>query len=175
MQSKEGNIVKLRINASGKRIIGFTELYARDPRTRHPRISDILNSAEPFLLIREEEDSSVDEGRFQAIPKDSLSYVEVLDEPENPSRLCIEGTLRPITVELREPPATLRGQLFVPSQDNWVTVLLDGLRPFINLVNVEFVNSVERYEYLAISKSDVVVAEDVVASKPDSWVVGGFV
>ena len=73
------------------------------------------------------------------------------------------------------PPATLRGELFVPTQDNWVTVLLEGLRRFINLVNVEFVNSVERYEYLAISKSHVVVAEDVVASKPDSWVVGGFV
>ncbi len=159
MQGEEGNIVKVRINASGKRIIGYVELYAKDARTTHPRISDILNSAEPFLLIREEEDSSVDEGRFQAIPKDSLSYVEALDEPENPSWLRIEGTLRPITVELREPAATLRGELFVPTEDNWVTVLLDGLT-FINLVNVEFVNSVERYEYLAISKSH---AEEVVA------------
>jgi hypothetical protein len=156
MQSEEGNIVRLRINASGKRIIGFMELYARDPRTTHPRISDTLNSAEPFLLIREDEDSSVDKGGFQAIPKDSLSYVEALDEPENPSWLRDEGTLRTISLELREPVATLRGDLWVPSEGK-VSEVLNDSRRFINLLNVEFVNSVERYKYLAISKSHVVV------------------
>lgn len=156
MHSKENNVVKMRINASGKRIIGFVELYAKDPRTTHPRISDILNSAEPFLLIRDEEDSSADNGGFQAIPKDSLSYVEALDEPDNPSWLCNEGMLRTISLELREPVATVRGELWVPNEGN-VSEVLNDSRRFINLLNVEFVNSVERYKYLAISKSHVVV------------------
>ena len=156
MQGEEGNIVKLRINASGKRIIGHVERYVKDARTTHPRISDILNSAEPFLLIRKEEDSSVDEGGFQAIPKDSLSYVEALDEPENPSWLRNEGTLRTISLELREPVATMRGELWVPSEGK-VSEVLNDSRRFISLLNVEFVNSVERYKYLAISKSHVVV------------------
>ncbi|HXV62761.1 MAG TPA: hypothetical protein VEK15_18830 [Vicinamibacteria bacterium] len=153
--SIQEKIVKLRINASGKRIIGFVDLFAKDAGTTHPRISDILNNVEPFLLIREAEDSAGEERGFQAIPKDSLSYVEALDEPENPAWLCKAGDRRRITVELREPSATVKGDILVPTGSKLSEVLNDSRR-FINVLSAEFVDSVERYRYLAVNKSHVV-------------------
>jgi hypothetical protein len=161
MSADKRRFVKVRINATGKRLIGYVDLlaptYPVDRRTEHPRISDVLNGPDFFLLIQEEEEpSALENDDFRAIPKDALSYVEALDEPENPPALCLEGTLRKVTVELERPAMSLQGELFVPYDCKTSDVLNDPRR-FISLRNVQFLDSVERYDYLAVAKRSIVL------------------
>lgn len=153
--------VKVRINASGKRIIGYVDLlaatYPVNRRPEHPRISDVLNGPDFFLLIQEDErPSALEDDDFLAIPKDALSYVEALDEPENPPSLCLEGTHRTVNVELEEPSMSLRGELFVP-YDCKASDMLNDTRRFLSLRDVRFIDSVERYNYVAVAKRSIVV------------------
>jgi len=139
--------VKVRINACGQRIIGYVHL---PPGVT--RMSDFLNSPEPYLMVRESETLSPD-GRepFRAVLKEAISYVQALEEPEPILSLRKDGAFRWVTAELKGLDATIDGELFVPAESDMPAVLNDGRR-FINLRNVHFQRSVERYDYLAVSK-----------------------
>ncbi len=71
MQEREGqsHVVKLRVNASGKRVIGFVDLAGE-----YDRVSYLLSSADPFLLVSPEGRSRADGGGdAAAILKDAVS------------------------------------------------------------------------------------------------------
>jgi hypothetical protein len=142
-------VVKIRVNASGRRIIGFVRL---PPETY--RISDVLNGPDPYLSLEDEEDPR-SHAAVTAILKDCVSYVEAVEEPETPARLRRQGTFRLIVVELREPPAAVAGELFLPGSKSALEVLNDS-RLFINLRNAQFLKSHERYTYVAIAKKQAV-------------------
>ena len=75
MASEDTRIVRVRINVSGKRLIGYVPL----PPGEFSRLSDVLNGSEPYILIRDEEAPSARQSR--AILKDAISYVEAVVEP----------------------------------------------------------------------------------------------
>ncbi len=138
-------VVKIRLNASGKRVIGYVELLGHENR-----ISDRLNDADTFFLLDTPE-TAESGAECLAIFKDAVSYVEALEEPERVHERREAGCFKWVTVELVEPPATLMGELFVPT-DAKVTDCLNDPRRFINLKNVTFADSAEHYGYLALGK-----------------------
>ena len=151
MQPEDNRIVKVRVNASGKRAIGYVDLPAE-----HQRISDILNGPEDYLMLRQEERPlPSDERGIVAIFNEAISYVEALEEPERSKSLRREGKFHPVTAELKEPAVTIQAELFVP-ENGTIRAVLNGPRRFINLRNVRFINSIEKYGYLAVGKKQII-------------------
>jgi hypothetical protein len=147
-------VVKVRVNASGLRIIGFVHLPDGVYRT-----SDVLNAGDPYLLIQDtNEPSPLEKGGFRAVLKDSISYVEALEEPSAPQGLKRAGLFTLIAVELRFPVVRMEGVIFTPEDQTPYEVVNDGRR-FISLRNVQFHKSVERYDYLAVGKEAATLLE----------------
>lgn len=140
----EAKVIRARINASGHRLIGEVELGP----DQH-RISDVLNGAARFVLVRDAE-------ARHAVLTDAVSYVIAIEEPRRPGGLRRQGEFHAVTVELREPRATLHAECFVPDGGTLIEVL-DGPDRFLNLRNVEFVGSRERYDHLAVRKGQMTV------------------
>ena len=142
--------VRLRINASGRRQIGSLDLT-----DQYDRVSDFLNSQEPFLLLREDLDDAAQAA--EAILKNAISYVEALEE-EGTTKLSSppQGDFKQVTVELAVPRTIIRANIFVPGGQTIGSVLNDERR-FISLRNVEFEGSVESYSFLAVGKSQVLL------------------
>ena len=154
MGSEHTRVVRVRINASGKRLIGYVPL----PPGEFSRLSDVLNGAEPYILIRDQEAPSVPgKGQSRAILKDTISYVEVVVEPGF-QRKSPKGVFEAVTLSLREPAVTVSGELFVPQPATVMDVINDSRR-FINLRNVGFRNSVEAYGFLAVGKAQAHLIE----------------
>ena len=153
MTAENTQIVRVRVNISGIRLIGFVSL---PPPGEFSRFSDVLNSAEPYILIREGSPESGD-GPSQAVLKDSITYVEALVEPDF-QRRSPQGTFETVAVSLKKPVVTLSGELFVPQHVTALDVFNDGRR-FINLRNVEFRDSAEAYDFLAVGKAQAYLIE----------------
>ncbi len=148
MTAEDTKFVRVRLNVSGKRLIGHVPL----PPGEFSRFSDVLNSAEPYILMRGEDESlEHGEGPSQAVQKDSITYVEALAEPGY-QRRSSQGAFEAITISLKKPAVTLSGELFVPHQMTAIDVFNDGHR-FVNLRSVRFRESPEAYDFLAVGKS----------------------
>jgi hypothetical protein len=155
MQEEEEvpHVVKLRINASGRRVIGFLDVAAA-----FDRVSDLLNSADPFLMVEPEVESHAGGGDDAvAILKDAVSYVEALEERHSTTLSSPPaGDYQSVLVELAIPPTVIRANIFVPEGQAFADVLNDERR-FVSLRNVEVQGSVEIYSYLAVGKKQIVV------------------
>jgi hypothetical protein len=117
-----------------------------------------LNSAEPYILIRDQEQApEPGKGTSRAILKDSISYVEALVEPGF-QRQSPQGGFQSITLSLAEPAVTIEGELFVLRPGTVMDVFNDARR-FINLRNVRFRDSVEAYGFLAVGKAQAHLIE----------------
>ena len=148
MTAEGTQIVRVRVNVSGFRLIGFVSL----PPGEFSRFSDVLNGAEPYFLIRDQEEPpEPGGGASRALLKDSITYVEALAEPGF-ERRSPQGTFEAVTVSLKKPAVTLSGELFVPQHVTAIDVFNDGRR-FINLRNVGFCDSAEAYDFLAVGKA----------------------
>ncbi len=139
--------VKVRLDASGKRLVGYVTLNAGEHR-----ISDGLNNPDPFFFINTEE-LMPEEGILQrAILKDAVSYVAALEEPERPASMRATGRFCRTSIELVRPATALVGEVFIPTGQN-IAMVLNDRRRFINLRNVVFGDAPESYSYLALAKS----------------------
>ena len=147
MTGDDTKIVRVRLNVSGKRLIGYVPL----PPGEFSRFSDVLNGAAPYILIRDQAVPEPGTGASRAILKNSISYVEALAEPDF-QRQSPQGAFQPIALSLTEPTVTIEGELFVPQSGTVMDVLNDARR-FINLRNVNFRDSVEAYGFLAVGKA----------------------
>ena len=156
MTAEDTQIVRVRVNISGIRLIGFVSL---PPSGEFSRFSDVLNSAEPYILIRDQEGSpEPGESPSRAVLKDSITYVEALVEPGFQRRRSPQGTFEAVAVSLKKPVVTLSGELFVPQHLTALDVFNDGRR-FINLRNVEIRDSAEAYDFLAVGKAQTYLIE----------------
>ena len=154
MAAEDTKIVRVRVNISGKRLIGYVSL----PPGEFSRCSDVLNGSEPYILIQDQEvPPETGKGLFRAISKASISYVEVLTEPGF-QRKSPQGAFQAITLRLKEPAVTISGELFVPQPGTAMDVFNDARR-FINLQNVGFRGSVEAYGFLAVGKAQAYFIE----------------
>jgi len=145
---KQKKIVKVRVNASGKRIIGIISVPPP-----HFRVSDYLNSHDEFLLVKQDKTDI-------ALLKDSISYIEALEEGDDTGSRPKNGSFHPVTVTLRNHAGTVEGELFVPDGSNLIGTL-NRIRRFINLKKVHFVNSPERYAFLAIGKQEIIQIQEI--------------
>lgn len=158
-QEKRPHVVKLRVNASGRRMIGILDL----PEA-FDRVSDLLNSEDPFLLVKPEFEPDADDGdddgeHVAAILKDAVSYVEALEEQRSSALSSPPaGAFEEVLVELALPSAVLRASIFVPEGQALADVLNDERR-FVSLRSVEFLRTVETYRYLAIGKRRIVMVK----------------
>jgi hypothetical protein len=117
-----------------------------------------LNSVKPYILIRDREGSpEPGDGPSQAVLKGSITYVEALGWPGF-QRRSSQGTFEAVAVSLKKPVVTLSGELFVPQHVTALDVFNDGRR-FINLRNVEFRDSAEAYDFLAVGKAQAYLIE----------------
>lgn len=147
----EHRFVKVRINASGKHVTGSIELAEGVHR-----VSDILNGPGPCIMLTPEEAAvtSREEGP-RLIFKDAISYLEIVEEPKTGTRAARAGEFRPVVAELRtSEPQQIIAEVFVPDGQCLLDVFSDP-SPFVNLRNVHFSNFIERYPYLAVSKSQI--------------------
>ena len=154
--------VRVRVNVLGIRLIGFVSL----PPGEFSRFSDVLNGDEPYILIRSQEPTpeareapslpspvtiSRTTSASRAVRKESISYVEALTEPAF-QRTSPQGAFEAVRVSLKNPAVTLLGELFVP-KDMAAIDVFNSARRFINLRNVEFCDSDEAYDFLAVGKA----------------------
>ena len=154
MTTDKTRVVRVRLNVSGKRLIGYVPL----PPGEFSRFSDVLNNAEPYILIRDDQEpGAAGTGLSRAILKDSISYVEALVEPGF-QRKSPQGAFRTVTLGLSDTAVTLVGELFVPRAGTVIDVCNDARR-FINLRNVRFRDSVEAYGFLAVGKAQAHIIE----------------
>ena len=151
MQAEDKRRVKIRVNASGNRIIGYVYLA---PEVH--RASDFLNGPDPYLVVWDEDQPLVGEGTFTAILKDAVSYVQAVEEPEAVKGLRRQGTFYTIVVQLEEPSVAIEAELFVPHERKIPEVLNDS-RPFFSLRNAQLVKAPERYSYLAVGKKQSIL------------------
>ena len=138
---KKSRFVKVRVNASGRRIIGI--IVVPPP---HFRVSDYLNSHDDFLLVKQE--------------KAAISYLEALEEGEDSGSRPKSGAFHPVTITMKNHAGTIEGELFIPEGDSLVGTL-NRIRRFVNLRKVEFVNSPERYDFLAVCKEGIILVQEV--------------
>ena len=148
MGADDARVLRVRVSASEKRLIGYVDL----PADVSSRFSDLLNGPEAYLVIRQQasEDLTADEGKAQAILKDSIRYIEALEEPTT-ERRSMPGMFYTVTAELKEPTVVVEGELFVAEGRDIMDVVNDPRR-FISLRNVRVLDSVEKYAYLAVGK-----------------------
>ena len=148
MVAADSRILRVRVSASEKRLIGYVDLAA----DLSARFSDLLNGPEAYIVIRRKasDDSTPDEGKAQAILKDSIRYIEALEEPTTQKR-SLPGMFHTVTAELKEPTVVVEGELFVADGSDIMDVINDPRR-FISLRNVHVLDSVEKYLYLAVGK-----------------------
>ena len=153
MTSHSERLVKIRVNASGKRLVGCLRLPEHTPRT-----SDLLNGPEPFLEILPDEYAVLGgEGKHRhAVAKHAVSYVEALEEPARRPQQPNGGVFCPVVAELHEPETQVLAEVFVPEGLTLLDVLNDQ-RPFVSLRNVHFSNFVERYSFLAVGKNQLIL------------------
>ena len=103
MTADDRSIVRVRVNASGKRLIGYVDLSADESS----RFSDVLNNSDAYIQIREQPYASTPgQVEAQAVFKDSISYIEVLEEPTSQKRL-LPGIFHTVTAEFKEPAVAL--------------------------------------------------------------------
>lgn len=148
-------MVKVRINASGKRVIGSVVLPEG-----FERISDVLNDQSNWLEVL-----PVDAGiskkvqGSQVMVKEAITYVEAIEEPRQHTSALHCGRFVPVVVEMKEPaPQQLVAELFVPYDETLFDVLSDG-RKFVCMRNVHFPNFVERYPFLAVNKKALILVK----------------
>jgi hypothetical protein len=136
--------VRVRVNVSGARLIGYVQLPAE------LRISDWLNGPEPFLLVSDDDPSLSDQvkTRSRAVLKQSISYLGAVEEPTNSVKRP-NGSFQQVSIDLRNPRRTVQGELFVP-EGRTVAAVLNETRGFISLRHVIMPDSVEKYPYLAV-------------------------
>ena len=148
MVADDSRILRIRVSASEKRLIGYVDL----PADVSARFSDLLNGPEAYLVIRQQgsDDLTPEEGKSQAILKDSIRYIEALEEPPTQKR-SMPGMFHTVTAELKEPTVVVEGELFVADGSDVMDVVNDPRR-FISLRNVRVLDSVEKYSYLAVGK-----------------------
>ncbi len=148
MVAADSRILRVRVSASEKRLIGYVDL----PADLSARFSDLLNGPEAYIVIRQKasDDSTPDESKAQAILKDSIRYIEALEEPTVQKR-SLPGMFHTVTAELKEPTVVIEGELFVADGSDIMDVINDPRR-FISLRNVHVLDSVEKYLYLAVGK-----------------------
>ncbi len=148
MDAADSRILRVRVSASEKRLIGYVDL----PADLTARFSDLLNGPEAYIVIRRKasDDSTPDEGKAQAILKDSIRYIEALEEPTVQKR-ALPGMFHTVTAELKEPTVVIEGELFVADGSDIMDVINDPRR-FISLRNVRVLDSVQKYVYLAVGK-----------------------
>ena len=149
MTTEDTKFVRVRVNVSGKRLIGHVPL----PPGEFSRFSDVLNGSEPYMLIRDQQAVPREPGKgsSRAILKDAISYVEALAEPRF-QRQAPQGAFEKVALSLKEPAVTIEGELFVP-QSGTVLGVLNDARRFINLRHVGFRDSAEAYRFLAVGKA----------------------
>lgn len=146
-EGMETKFIKVRINASGKRIIGIVAIPPP-----HFRVSDYLNSHDDFLRVKQE-------GAEIVVAKDAISYLEALEEGEDTGSRPRSGEFRKVTVTLKNQAGTLRGEVFVP-EDSTLQVSLNKIRRFVNLRHVRFISSPEHYDFLAVGKQEVIMIQE---------------
>lgn len=146
-------IVKVRINASGKRLIGCVEL---PPGME--RVSDLLNSPSHCLLLSTA--GMIPPGKKpenQIVFKHAITYLEAIEEPKFHTSSHHGGSFMPVVGELLEQSAQqIIAEIFIPFGMTLYEVMNDP-RNFICLRNVHFSNFVERYPFLAVGKKHLIV------------------
>jgi hypothetical protein len=147
MDTQRKKFVKVRVNASGKRIIG---ILAIPPP--HFRVSDYLNSHDDFLRVKQEKSEII-------VAKDAISYLEALEEGEDDGSRPRSGEFHVVTVTLKNHAGTLKGKVFVP-RDGTLQASLNKVRRFVNLRDVRFVSSPEQYGFLAVGKQEVIMIQE---------------
>jgi hypothetical protein len=152
MDFKEKRFVKVRVNASGRRLIGI--IVIPPP---HFRISDFLNSHDEFLLVKQEKTDTV-------LEKNAVSYLEALEEGQDSGSRPAKGSFHRVVVTLKNHVGSLEGELFIPEGSNLLGTL-NKLRRFVNLRNVSFVNTPEKYEFLAIGKQEIIMIQEAAPAR----------
>ena len=143
----EAKFIKVRVNASGKRIIGIVSIPPP-----HFRISDYLNSHDDFLRIKQEKAEIV-------VAKDAISYLEALEEGADAGSRPRSGQFHRVTVTLKNQAGTLSGEIFVP-EGSTLKVALNKVRRFVNFREVKFVSSPEHYSFLAVGKQEIIMLQE---------------
>jgi hypothetical protein len=143
----ETKFIKVRVNASGKRLIGIISIPPP-----HFRVSDYLNSHDDFLRIKQEKTEMV-------VAKDAISYLEALEEGEDAGSRPRSGQFHKVTVTLKHQAGTLRGEFFVP-ENSTLKASLNKIRRFVNLREVKFVSSPEHYGFLAVGKQEIIMIQE---------------
>lgn len=145
-------VVKIRANACGQRLIGFCHIPEGN------RTSDVLNDDDGFLILYETHDDALYRtGSFHAILKDSVSYLETVVENSQSDGRTLSGRFVKVRLSIMSIHTEILGEIFVPTGATAAYILNDS-RQFLSLRSAKIAASHEKYRYLAVSKRQIAVA-----------------
>lgn len=150
-----GKSIHVSINASGKRIVGSIELPVG-----FNRLSDLLNAPDPAICVTAiEQELTQKRLPVQVIFKESITFVEAMDEPRHTPPAPPTGLFAPIVGELiGSEGAQLLAELYVPEGMTLFEVLNDP-KWFVIMRNVHFSNFMEKYTFLAVNKKALILVK----------------
>ena len=144
--------VRVRINLSGSRYVGFVHVYP--PKTR---VSDVLNEEDPFMTLFEVDSvDPVTEGSQLVIHKNRVSYIQAIEEFVRKYNAKVHpGSF--IETKIRLDNYVIGGSVFLPDElkarDR--SELLKVNPYFLNVKDVSIIGTNERYNFLAVSKNQI--------------------
>ncbi len=144
-------LARVRINAAGERAIGLVVLGVK-----FSRLSDLLNSSARFITLFEDDgEGEIEWNSFRVIAKSAVSYVEVVGEATRFGVPKIPGEFLAIELQLANPAVRASAEVFLPTGAS-LEAVLESKDPFLNLRSVAFHRTLERYDYIAVGKSQLV-------------------
>ena len=150
------NEVKVRLKADHSRYLGVIEYP-----DRYRRFSDYLNERQDFLkILRPESIDPVNSQSILLVNKTSIFYIHSIVDEYSPQKAVTKGDFFKVTVKLKK-EETIKGLIFCP--DKKTDYLLEGLlrQPgfFLKIRNPIIVESSEKYNFLAVGKSNILTLE----------------
>ncbi|HUJ79230.1 MAG TPA: hypothetical protein VLY45_02815 [Nitrospiria bacterium] len=150
-ESMTNKKVKVRVNLSGSRYVGYVSVYA--PTLR---VSDVLNDAKQFMTLSEVDSiDPVAKDISLVVNKSLIVYVQVIEEPKWTSHGGHTGDF--IRVKIRTRGHHIEGDIYVATdmvaEDR--AELLNRTPHFLNVRNAEIIGTKERYDFLAISTGQI--------------------
>ncbi|MBI1820236.1 MAG: hypothetical protein HY036_10910 [Nitrospirae bacterium] len=148
--------VRVRLKIGESRCIGVVELPPR-----FNRFSDFLNGKQDFLkLLEPHSTEAVNPRSILLVNKKNISYIQTIEKEYIKQPFPTKGTFFRVSIQLKR-DETIRGLIFCSFEET--DYPLEGILKqsgfFVNIKNPMIGNSAEKFNFLAVGKSNILTME----------------
>lgn len=156
MQARQMQEVKVRLKINNTRYIGIIEYPFR-----YRRFSDFLNESQDLLKIFQPESvDSISKESVLLVNKKNTVYLHSVEEEYAQPPLQTKGAFFRVTIKLKK-DETIKGLIFCSHEET--DYLMEGIVRqtgyFVKIKNPVIVDTSEKYNFLAVGKSNILTME----------------